>query len=108
MFLELIKKIAIKEEKDVINTARRAKALEKVSEYEYLTVFVKFEQSQKLAEQDDLEESEMDKMRSIIASNGSNISNPKRWEQSRISLDHVEVLYQSTADQLAEGLLDDC
>ena len=107
VYLELVKKIVKKKEKDIINSQRRAKALENVSEHEYLTVFVKFQQSQHLAEQNDSEESNMDKMRAIIASNGSKISSHKQWQHKSEAFKEVEVLFMPTLDQLNEGLLDE-
>ena len=107
VYLELVKKIVKKKEKDIINSQRRAKALENVSEHEYLTVFVKFQQSQHLAEQNDSEESNMDKMRAIIASNGNKISSHKQWQHKSEAFKEVEVLFMPTLDQLNEGLLDE-
>lgn len=106
-YFELVRKISQKKEKDIISSKRRAKALKDASEYEYLTEFVKFSASQKLAEQEDSAESEMDKMRSLIESNGSKISNQKRWKQPSTHIAEVEVLFQSTYDRFTEGGFDD-
>ena len=82
LFLKLVDKIGDKKAENIISTKARAKVLNSpnVTRCDLLAEFIKADQSEWLANAEEEEEDAIEKVRSVIASNGAEISNHKRWQ----------------------------
>ena len=64
---------------------------EKATKCDLLSEFVKADKSEWLALSVEDEEDELDKMRSIMTSNGIDISSHKRWEMKKVETKEVKI-----------------
>ena len=98
LFLALIVKISEGKAENTVSTQRRAAQLisEKATKCDLLSEFVKADKSEWLALSAEDEEDELDKMRSIMTSNGIGISSHKRWEMKKVETNEVTIEFSLT------------
>ena len=97
-FLSLVENISDRKVPNTISTKVRAKALEtqKAIKCELLTEFIKPSESQWLAGAELDAEDKLEEMRSIMTSNGTEISSLKRWQLKRAEMDEVKISFRLT------------
>ena len=83
---------------NTVSTQRRAAQLisKKATKCDLLSEFVKADKSEWLALSAEDEEDELDKMRSIMTSNGIGISSHKRWEMKKVETNEVTIGFSLT------------
>ena len=98
LFLALIVRISEGKADNTVSTQRRAAQLisKKATKCDLLSEFVKADKSEWLALSAEDEEDELDKMRSIMTSNGIDISSHKRWEMKKVETKEVKIDFNLT------------
>ena len=96
LFLNTVVDISDGKAKNTISTQRRAKQLEKSKKCDLLSEFVKADRSEWLAITEEGQEDELDKVRSIFMSNGTEISSHKRWVMNNAETAEVKISFELT------------
>ena len=95
-FLSLVLSISDGKAKNTISTKRRAKQLEKATKCDLLAEFIKADQSEWLENLEEGKEDELDKVRNLFESNGSEISSHKRRKMKDPKTRELKISFQLT------------